>query len=433
MLEFWATAAALAIAAALFLIRPLLSRGADAAPRAAHDMAVFRDQLAAVDADLERGVLSAAEAEGARAEVSRRLLAAAAEAERSHGAGPAPAGASRVLALVAVIGLLGGGAGLYFALGTPGQGDLPRAQRLADMKEAAANRPSQEAAEERIAARREASGIPEPQLPPEADRMLELVDRLRGILADRPDDVRGRRLLAQALMRLDDPKAAWRAQEEANALLGDAAEAADLELQAEAMVLAAEGYVSPEAEKLLSRTLALDPGNTTARYYAGLALAQNGRADLALKLWTELLREGGPDAPWKEPILRVIGDVAQEAGAPVPPEAQEAADALRAARGLPGPDADAMRDAAEMSMEDRREMIEGMVARLEDRLATEGGTVAEWGRLLRAYGVLAREGDIERIMGSARETFADRPEVLAELEAAAEAARAQAANGGAPQ
>ena len=47
------------------------------------------------------------------------------------------------------------------------------------------------------------------------------------VLADRPDDLRGRRLLVQALMRLDDTAEAWRAQQDVLTLLGDQAAADD--------------------------------------------------------------------------------------------------------------------------------------------------------------------------------------------------------------
>lgn len=420
MLDFWALAAAIAALTALLLIRPLVSARRAGASRASHDVAVFRDQLAAVERDLDRGVLSEAEAEGARAEVSRRLLAAAAEAERSDGAGPAPAGVSRV-AGAAMAALVAAGGGLYLHLGAPGAPDAPLKPRLEAMRQAAAERPVQAEAE-RLIAENAAPAAPGP----DEAQMRAMVDRLRQVLAERPDDLRGRRLLVQALMRLDDTAAAWRAQEDVIALLGDQAGADDHALAAEAMILAARGYVSPEAEAHLTRALAIDPAQTTARYYAGLSLAQNGRPDLTLDLWTPLLSEGPADAPWKEPILTMIGGVAAEAGKPVPDNAAAAADALRAARAAAGPGADALRAAEDMSPEERREMIEGMVARLENTLATDGGAPADWARLIQAYGVLGRPDDIARVLGSAREAFASAPDVIEGLETVAARAAAPA-------
>lgn len=416
MLDFWALAAAIAGLTALLLIKPLVTARRAGASRASHDVAVFRDQLSAVDRDLDRGVLSGAEAEGARAEVSRRLLAAAAEAERSHGAGPAPAGVSRIVA-IAMAGLLAvAGTGLYLHLGAPGAADLPLGPRLENMRVAAAERPPQLEAERQIA---ETAPPEAPLDDPNSVQMREMVERLRQVLAERPDDLRGRRLLVQALMRMDDVAGAWRAQEDVIALLADDVAADDHALAAEAMILAARGYVSPEAERHLTRAIDIDPRHTTARYYAGLSLAQNGRPDLTLDMWTPLLGEGPADAPWKEPILTMIGGVAAEAGKPVPPEAAVAADALRAARAAPGPDADALRAADDMTPEDRAAMIEDMVAQLENKLATTGGAPTDWARLIQAYGVLGRPDDVARVLGSARDAFASAPEIVTQLEAVA--------------
>jgi cytochrome c-type biogenesis protein CcmH len=306
------------------------------------------------------------------------------------------------------------GAGMYLQLGAPGASDAPLGPRLEDMRRAAAERPTQEAAESLIAQ----NDLAPPPVPgPEEAQMRAMIDRLRLVLADRPDDLRGRRLLVQALMRMDDTAGAWRAQEQVLTLLGAEATAEDYALSAEAMILAVRGYVSPQAEAQLTRALAIDPAHPTARYYAGLSLAQNGRPDLTLDLWTPLLAEGPPDAPWKEPILTMIGGVAAEAGKPVPEVASSAADALRAARAQGAQDA--AQAAESMSPEDRREMIETMIGQLENKLATTGGGPEDWARLIQAYGVLGRPDDVARVLGSAREAFAAAPGVLEQLEAVA--------------
>lgn len=438
MLEFLALAAVAAALTAALIIRPLVTQRAESASRAAHDVAVFRDQLTAVERDLDRGVLSAAEADGARAEVSRRLLAAATEAERSDGAGPAPALASRLAAAGLTAVVLAIGAGLYMSIGAPGRPDLPLQPRLETLREAAAKRPGQEAAEATVAAQRGAIPL---DTSPDAVRMRALVEQLRAVLDARPDDLRGRRLLVDALMRLDDLSAGWRAQKQVIALLGVQATGADHVMAGEAMILAAGGYVSLEAEGHLTEALRLDPGNATGRYYAGLSLAQNGRVDLALEMWTQLLREGAPDAPWKEPILRMIGGVANEARQQLPPEVETALTALRVAReeamagaapgsGLPGPDADAMRAARDMAPADRRAMVEGMVAQLEARLTGEGGSAEDWMRLIGAHGVLGSVEGVGRSAVAAKTAFASDAQAMARIDsAAAQAARTAEAGG----
>src|SRR5438477_12814737 len=64
------------LALAILLVPLLLRRRADAS-REAYNLAVYRDQLAEVERDVGRGVLSPEQAEAARAEIGRRILALA--------------------------------------------------------------------------------------------------------------------------------------------------------------------------------------------------------------------------------------------------------------------------------------------------------------------------------------------------------------------
>lgn len=412
---FWIAAAGVAAIAILWLIRPLvLSRGGAAPPAAENDLQVFRDQLRAVDRDLERGVLEPSEAEGAKAEISRRLLAAAAEAERRAPAAPAPKAASRALAAALALVLLAGGGAIYLQLGAPGMPDRPLAERLAERERERMNRPSQAEAERAMAERRaEQAGMPEAPADPEAERLEQLVAQLRGIVEGRPQDVEGRRILASALMRLNEMAEARRVMQRAIELQADAAPAEDYATLAEAMVLAAGGYVSPQAQQALASALRRDETHPIARYYAGLALAQDGRYAQALSFWRGLLEEGPEDAPWIGAIRAQIGALAEAAGeregapAPAPP-----------AGGAPGPDAADMEAARDMSPEDRRAMIEGMVGRLQDRLAEQGGTPEEWARLIGALAVMGREAEAAKAWADAQAAIED-PEALAPVRAAA--------------
>ncbi len=51
-------------------------------------------------------------------------------------------------------------------------------------------------------------------------------------------------------------------------------------------------------------------------------------------------------------------------------------------------------------------MIEGMVSRLANRLASDGGTVDEWARLIRAYTVLHEADKAKSALASARKALA---------------------------
>ena len=57
--------------AVVLLLAPLILRDRASQARDAYNLAVYRDQLAELERDVERGILSAAEAEAAKSEIGR--------------------------------------------------------------------------------------------------------------------------------------------------------------------------------------------------------------------------------------------------------------------------------------------------------------------------------------------------------------------------
>jgi cytochrome c-type biogenesis protein CcmH len=165
-------------------------------------------------------------------------------------------------------------------------------------------------------------------------------------------------------------------------------------------ILAAAGYVSPEAEDALRQALTIDPTQGDARFLLGAMYQRQDRPDLAFVIWRNLLADSTAGAPWVPPILDQIEEVAFFAGQRIDLSAI-------APGGLRGPSQDQIDAAAEMSIEERMAMIEGMVASLNDRLATEGGSAEDWARLIGAYGVLGNLEAARAILAEAREVFAD--------------------------
>ena len=280
--------------------------------------------------------------------------------------------------------------------GRPGFGDLPRAQRIAAAEEARTNRPSQASAEAQTP-KVEPAGSVTPEF-------MALVDRLRSVVAERPDDAQGHRLLAENEARLGNFIAAYQAQARVIEIKGDAAVAKDYADLADMMFWAAGGYVSPEAEAALERAIVLNPRESTARYYYALMMAQTGRPDRAYAIWRQQLAEGPPEAPWIPLIQAQMPEVAALAGINYTPV--EVGNAGR------GPDRAAMEAAADMSPSERREMIEGMVSGLAERLASEGGQPREWAQLINALGVLGRQEEAQQILTEAQDAFSDDPQAL---------------------
>ncbi len=394
---FWLIAAMLTglVLAPLFAV--LLRGGGRNA--VSSDIAIYRDQLSEIDRDVARGILPEEEAERTRLEVQRRLL----DADRTHedAAGNAPRPARRAMAAAVALCVAGGGFALYFLVGAPGYPDLPLSVRIEQSAEIAARRPSQDAAEAEAVAI-----LPDrPELDPEYAALME---RLREVVEQRPDDQQGLRLLARNEASIGDFRAARIAQERLVTLLGADANADDLATLGEFMVLAAGGFVTPQAEAMIDRSLTADPGNGRAAYYKGLALAQIGRPDQAFAVWSDVLERDPDTAPWIAPIRGQIGEVATRAGIRYDPPAAPR-----------GPSEADMAAAADMSEEDRAAMIGNMVAGLSDRLATQGGPSPDWARLIVAYSVLGEAERARAILDEAREVFAASPEDLANIDDAA--------------
>jgi cytochrome c-type biogenesis protein CcmH len=395
MTLFWIAIVLLATAMAGLLAVALLRGQRHTGPAEAFDLQVYRDQLTEVDRDLTRGVISDEDAERLRTEISRRILAADAKSNSTGAAGSQPYTLGVSVAVLVAGFLVGGSYWLYSQIGAPGYGDLGLATRLEMAEAARENRPSQQEAESQMPPTKETEIQPE---------YAALVQRLRSAVSERPDDLQGHVLLARSEAAMGNYTAAYAAQQAILSIKGNTATGKDYADLADMMVLAAGGYVSPEAERVLEAALTRDPENGVSLYYMGLMMAQTGRPDVAFRLWDRLLRQSPADAAWLPPILSQIEEMAFRAGVSdyqVPTIVD-----------MPGPSTDDVEAAGEMSTEDRQEMIRGMVARLSDRLATEGGTPEEWARLISSLGVLGDEAQAIAIWNNAQEVFANNPEAL---------------------
>ena len=395
---FWIISAALALLIAALFALALLTRRAEAEHPAAYDLRIYRDQLKEVERDLARGVINEADAERIRTEVGRRVLAADAQLAIADVSSQQPRALTIVIAATIALILTGGGVAIYTQLGTPGLGDLPHKARLQASQDLYSSRSSHEAFLARLPVR---------NAPQQEAGYLELVERLREAVASRPDELQGQQFLAQSEARLGNYAAARAAQSAVIRLKGEAVGASDFVTMAQMYITEADGYVSPEAEAALRRALRADRADPVARYFLGQMWLQNDRPDRAFGLWSQLLNEGPEEAPWIAPIRQSIDDIAWLAGVdytqPAPSEM---------ATDMPGPSVQDIENAGEMTPEERQEMVQSMVQRLNDRLATEGGTPEEWARLISAYGSLGDESRARAIWLEAQQRFADTPDAL---------------------
>jgi cytochrome c-type biogenesis protein CcmH len=221
-------------------------------------------------------------------------------------------------------------------------------------------------------------------------------------VAERQNDPQGLALLARNEAAMGNFKDAYAAQSRLIAIKGDEATPSDFADLADMMILAAGGYISPEAEAALNAALERQPRNGVARYYMGLLQAQVGRFDLAFQTWRGLLEESTPNAPWIPAIRQGLPELAFRAGVNYElPALVAQTPALR------GPDAAAIEAAEDMSAEDRQAFIRNMVEQLNDRLASEGGSAQEWAQLIGALSNLGESERAQAIYAEALNVFAE--------------------------
>jgi cytochrome c-type biogenesis protein CcmH len=337
---FWTVAALLTLAACLAVLVPLVRRPDAEDSGKSHDLEVYRDQLGEVDRDASRGLIGAAEAEQARAEIGRRIL----RLEETAGKPPQERSPMRAVGMAAVLAVPLVAWGLYGLLGSPDLPSQPLQERLAKN--------------------------------PADSTVDELVARAEAHLAANPQDGRGWDVLAPIYLRIgrgNDAVIAYR-----NAIAINGSTAGRESGLGEAIAMTGGGMVSAEAEAAFRRALALEAGHPKARFYLASALVQEGKLGEAAAAWRAMLAELPADSPWRSPTEQAIAEAERRMTA-------AAGDAPT------GPSQEQMDAAAEMSTQERAAMIEAMVAQLDEKLRANPHDTEGWRRLVRSYQVLGNE------------------------------------------
>ena len=337
------------------------------------ELAVYRDQLAEVERDRERGLIPEAEARAARLEIERRLLRAGGQERPAEDAGAGRRGI--VLAVAFLIPTLA--AVLYGAIGRPDLPDQPLASRNL-----------------------------EPGQDPAQPDVQQMVARLEARLAASPDDLEGWLMLGRSRGVLGDLPGATEAFRRAHNLAPD--DPRSVGGLAESLTALAGGTITPEAKTLLQQLAQIDTADPRPDFYLGWADHQAGQLQSALDRWQKLLAATPADAPWRPQVVEAIQTVAGELGVDPGPLAGAAPPAPAG----PQPSAADVADAAKMSPDDRMAMIRGMVEKLQARMDADGSDVEGWLRLAQSRTVLGEPDRAKATFEKALALHPDEPSLL---------------------
>ncbi|MDF2366382.1 c-type cytochrome biogenesis protein CcmI [Sneathiella sp.] len=374
------------------LVWPFVRTGRQTRAHADQELEVYRQQLDELGSDVARGVVGKAEAEAMETEIKRRML----RMERQSGKAAQSSGqkTSWQIAVILIIAIPAISIALYVDMGSPDSPARPLAARDIEAERTAL----------------------------ETQDVASLIQRLVDALKAQPDNLDGWVLLARTLSRLERYDEAAETYMKATLLAPNSAE---LFIGAgENYYFAAEGVITSAAEKAFEQADAIDPDNPGARYYLALRDAQAGDLSGALKNWIALYEESPADAPFMPVLARRIEQTAEETGTDIGDLIERKTTSSEPA----GPSSEDIAAAANMSAEERQEMINSMVAGLAVRME-ETPDYEGLMRLGQAYGTLQKYEESANAYARAR---ALKPDDFAALQAEALSHVQAAGNAGVP-
>ena len=464
MTILWISIGLAAVAAALWLSRPLFRQSLVELNESDSAVAIYRDQIDELQRDLDAGLVHQTEFEDAEREIEARALDAANRVDFGLSVSRRSPMAAMLLAAFAVAASVA----VYVELGTPAMKDQPLAQRRSAALEQ----------------RAEAGDL--------NSRIQILIDKTK----ENPASFEDWWMLARSYAAVGDHASAADAYQHAVELSGDRPTV--LAAYAESMTLA-NGNKVPQAARLIFEQILQSTPDPRARYYVALSKAQSQDFEAAINDWTALARDSEPGAPWMTLVRRDIVNMARFLNKDVQdylPDATEAeiakagggaqsapgladqaealaaslrdnpkdyktwiklaevrsalgqnesaAEALSSGRrefaGAPfvlakfdeaeralgmdvlgagntvrGPDSEDIAAAATMSEDERADMIEGMVAGLAARLDENPNDPDGWIMLIRSYSTLGRDEKAKTAYDTALQQFAGNDAVLNRL------------------
>lgn len=356
----WLIFALLTAAAVMSVLWPL-AKTPRRVGRGEIGVALYKAQLAEIERDEAQSFVAPEDAQAAKAEAARRLMAATEAPVES-----APAASPRRIWIAGAIALFvpALSLSLYARIGHPELPDAPLAERLA-------------------------------ATPARMDLAVAIA-KIETHLSQHPEDGRGYEVLAPVYLRLGRAEDAVHAARKALRLLGGSS--GRYAVYGEALVSAADGVVTSEAKQSFEAAMSQDPAAAKPRFFLGLAAEQAGDKARARDFWGKLLDEAPQGAPWAQALRERLAALGEG------PQAPQDRMAARI---------EALPDAARMGA------IRGMVEGLAARLAQNGQDLEGWLRLVRSYTVLHEAEKARSALIEAKRNLAGDPNAIARIEALA--------------
>jgi len=372
----WLIFAGMIAIALVIILRPFLHYYEGSLSRTEYDTQIYKDQLAELKRDTERGVITEEEGGVAHTEIARRLLAVEREAKATSDATAPPTSTAATVIAGCVVPLLA--LSIYAIIGSP------------HLTSQSASKPGAEG-----------EAQPRPKVASTTPDKNAFMAKLSQRLKQRPDDLEGWKLFARTLANLRRFADAVTAYQQAIRL---SPEDSNLWSQlAEVQIFAAGGSITPAVKATIQKVMLINPNDPRARYYAGIAAREAGEIKKALKTWLALEADSQPNAPWRKLLSKRISQTAKDNGI--------SANALATIRRnldtqkkdlffgkaplagisgmhLTGPTPENVKEAQKLSREDRLAMINNMVQQLAGKMENDPKNAEGWTRLGRSYEVL---------------------------------------------
>jgi len=281
---FLVLVAIMSLLALLFVAMPLFrKRALTTIDQDALNAEIARARMAELELDLGAGRIEQAQYDAAREDLEQELLSDLA----GNGTGGKPARNGSWAVLLVALAVPVGAILLYKSIGN---------ERIIALLEAPPASPRQQ------------------QLA-EQPSVEEMINRLAARMESDPDNLEGWMMLARSYSMTSQYSLAVPAFR--NILrLGGGDSASLLADFADALVATSDGRFTDESGTLLTRALALEPGNIKVLWLAGHWKNQSGDAATAINYWQQAAQQMSPDSKDWQIITRQIEQVRSQAGLP---------------------------------------------------------------------------------------------------------------------